>query len=303
MGYLKSRRNATGLVLRLWQRLHASTASAAYDTYMELAHASHTSNGSRGSSEGLGFLAEMLDLDVEITRSYWDEVMRWIEQAIPTNVRRIVDLGAGTGAGTFAPVQEISTMPRSSPLTRQMRCWNVFAKKALDCGLTERIRTVQADLDTDWPETGLVDFTWASMFMHHLTYVDGVLQRIHAATRDAGLIVIAEFTDPLRFLPGDLGLGRARPRRPLVSRHSRGSGLDHYPTSGWSGVDAWKEPDSRRSRSAYSNLKEIALTPAVRPDMHACGLNASVRGSGPTPINRRSLRTEGTSRGHWTALA
>jgi hypothetical protein len=34
-----------------------------------------------------------------------------------------------------------------------------------------------------------------------------VLQRIHAATHDGGLIVVAEFTDPLRFLPDDLGLG------------------------------------------------------------------------------------------------
>ena len=148
----------------------------------------------------------MLDLDAEITRSYWDEVMRWIEQAIPTNVRRIVDLGAGTGAGTFALSRrfdhaEVVAVDASDEMLERIR------EMALDCGLTERIRTVQADLDTDWPETGLVDLTWASMFMHHLTDVDGVLQRIHAATRDAGLIVIAEFTDPLRFLPDDLGFG------------------------------------------------------------------------------------------------
>jgi SAM-dependent methyltransferase len=170
------------------------------------AHAGHTGNGSRGSSEGLGSLAEMLDLDAEITRSCWDDVTRWIEQAIPTDVRRIVDLGAGTGVGTFALAErfdhaEVIAVDSSDEMLERV------CQKALDLGIAERIKAVQADLDTDWPETGLVDLTWASMFMHHLTDVDGVLERIHAATRDGGLIVIAEFTDPPRFLPDDLGFG------------------------------------------------------------------------------------------------
>jgi ubiquinone/menaquinone biosynthesis C-methylase UbiE len=173
---------------------------------MEHAHAGHTGNGSKGSSEGLGSLAEMLDLDAEITRSYWNEVMRWIEQALPTNVRRIIDLGAGTGAGTFALARrfdhaEVVAVDASDEMLERIR------EKAVERGISDRIKTVQADLDTNWPETGHVDLTWASMFMHHLTDVDGVLQRIHAATHDGGLIVVAEFTDPLRFLPDDLGLG------------------------------------------------------------------------------------------------
>ena len=171
---------------------------------MEHAHAGHTRDSSRGSSEGLGSLAEMLDLDSEITRPYWDEVTRWIEQAIPTNVRRIADLGAGTGNGTFALARrfdhaEVVAVDASDEMLERVR------EKALDGGLAERIKSVQADLDTDWPESGAVDLTWASMFMHHLTDVDGALQRIHAATRHGGLIVIAEFTDPPRFLPDDLG--------------------------------------------------------------------------------------------------
>jgi SAM-dependent methyltransferase len=148
----------------------------------------------------------MLDLDAEITRSYWNEVMRWIEQALPTNVRRIIDLGAGTGAGTFALARrfdhaEVVAVDASDEMLERVR------EKAVDRGISDRIKAVQADLDTNWPETGQVDLTWASMFMHHLTDVDGVLERIHAATRAGGLIVIAEFTDPPRFLPDDLGFG------------------------------------------------------------------------------------------------
>jgi SAM-dependent methyltransferase len=173
---------------------------------MEHAHAGHTGQGSSGSSEGPGSLAEMLDLDVEITRSYWNEVMGWIEQALPTNVRRIIDLGAGTGAGTFALARrfddaEVVAVDASDEMLERVH------EKAVDLGISDRVKAVQADLDTNWPETGQVDLTWASMFMHHLTDVDGALQRVHAATREGGLIVIAEFTDPLRFLPDDLGLG------------------------------------------------------------------------------------------------
>ncbi len=75
-------------------------------------------------------------------------------------------------------------MPRSLLSTPQMRCWNKFATKAVDCGISDRIKVVQADLDNEWPPTGLVDLTWASMFMHHLADVDGALQRIHTATSD-----------------------------------------------------------------------------------------------------------------------
>ena len=102
VGYLKSRRNATGLVLRLWQ------------DYMPQQHQPLTIRIWNMRTLVIPVMAQVvrrraLDpslrcyLDEEITRSYWDEVMRWIEQAIPTNVRRIVDLGAGTGAGTFPP--------------------------------------------------------------------------------------------------------------------------------------------------------------------------------------------------------
>jgi SAM-dependent methyltransferase len=171
---------------------------------MEHAHAGQAGNALGGPPGGS--LAEMLDLDAEITRSYWDDVMAWIEQAISADVRRIVDLGAGTGTATFTLAErfdhaEVIAVDASDEMLERVRT------KAVDCGIPDRIKVVQADLDNVWPSTGPVDLTWASMFMHHLADVNGALQRIHAATRAGGLIVIAEFTDPLRFLPDDLGFG------------------------------------------------------------------------------------------------
>ena len=89
-----------GLLLRLWQdympEQHHGLTVATWSTHTLVKPV-------MPSEVGRGIPAEMLDLDAEINlRSYWDDVMVWIEQAISTDVRRIVDLGAGTGTGTFA---------------------------------------------------------------------------------------------------------------------------------------------------------------------------------------------------------
>jgi ubiquinone/menaquinone biosynthesis C-methylase UbiE len=187
---------------------------------MEHAHAGHIGHHSGGSSAVNGDLVEMLELDAEIAIAYWDEVMNWIGQAMPADARRVVDLGAGTGLAAFAFAKryagaQVIAIDESNQMLERIR------KKALDNGLADRITTVQADLDTDWPDTGLVDITWASMFMHHLADIDGALTHIYNTTQHGGLIVIAEFTDPLRFLPDDLGFGEPGLERRCVEAFKR----------------------------------------------------------------------------------
>jgi SAM-dependent methyltransferase len=67
---------------------------------------------------------------------------------------------------------------------------------------------VQADLDDGWPDVGTLDLTWASMSLHHLADPGRVLREVLAASRPGGLIAVAEFPEPLLFLPDDLGIGR-----------------------------------------------------------------------------------------------
>jgi len=86
--------------------------------------------------------------------------------------------------------------------------------KALDLGLAPRVRTVHTDLDTGLPPMAPVDVSWASMSLHHLADPDRVLAELFAATRPGGLLAVAEFSEPLRFLcdefslPTGLGVGR-----------------------------------------------------------------------------------------------
>jgi hypothetical protein len=46
------------------------------------------------------------------------------------------------------------------------------------------------------------------MSLHHLADPDRVLREVFASTRAGGLLAVAELTEPLRFLPDELGLGR-----------------------------------------------------------------------------------------------
>ena len=63
-----------------------------------------------------------------------------------------------------------------------------------------RVRAVKVDLDAGWPDLGPLDLTWASMSLHHLADPGRVLGDALAATRPGGLIAVAEFAEPLRFL-------------------------------------------------------------------------------------------------------
>ncbi|MEW2358743.1 class I SAM-dependent methyltransferase [Spirillospora sp. NPDC029432] len=165
-------------------------------------HHHHDQHGS-----GSAGLAEILDLDAEVLRSHLSEVTEWIAKAAGRPPRRILDLGSGTGAGTFALLRrfgdaEAIALDQSGELLHHLN------GKARDLGLDGRIRTVQADLDAEWPELDPADLVWASASLHHMADPDRVLAGIHALLRPGGLLVAAELAGLPRFLPDDLGFGR-----------------------------------------------------------------------------------------------
>lgn len=153
-------------------------------------------------------LAELLDLDGVVLRDYWADALTWLRRAARYLPRtRLLDLGAGSGVGTIALAQrfagaEVIAVDQDEQMLEHIRA------KALDLGLAPRVRTVLADLDAGLPDLESVDITWASMSMHHLADPDRVLRDVFAVTRPGGLLAVAEFAEPLRHLPYDLGIGR-----------------------------------------------------------------------------------------------
>jgi SAM-dependent methyltransferase len=164
----------------------------------------HSSEHVHGGDDAA--LAEMVDLDAEVLSAYLDEVMGLIHSAATDPTRRIVDLGSGTGTGTLALLRrfegaEVDAVDASETMLERVRT------KAAALGLTDAVRTVQADLDTSWPALGTVDLVWASASMHHMADPDRVLADVFGAIRPGGLLAVAELESFPRFLSGDLGDG------------------------------------------------------------------------------------------------
>lgn len=168
-------------------------------------------------------LTEMLDLDAEVLHAHLEELTGWIEElsgrtAAPAATAgasgasagrgpRVLDLGSGTGAGTFALLQrfpgaEVTAVDASPAMAARLE------EKAGALGVADRVRTVVADLDTEGLPAGPFDLVWASASLHHMADPGSVLAQVREVLRPGGLMVAVELEGFPRFLPDDLGIGR-----------------------------------------------------------------------------------------------
>ncbi|MEV4880464.1 class I SAM-dependent methyltransferase [Streptomyces cyaneofuscatus] len=164
---------------------------------MTHAHA-HTSHHPAHDSHGE---AEILDLDAQVLAEHLTALTGWLPVQAPP--RRIVDLGCGTGTGTFAlldrfPEAHITAVDTSAAHLQRLR------EKACARGADGRVRTVQADLDApDWPDLGTPDLVWASASMHHMADPDRALKAVHDLLASGGLFAVVELSGFPRFLPAN----------------------------------------------------------------------------------------------------
>ncbi|HUD35343.1 MAG TPA: class I SAM-dependent methyltransferase [Streptosporangiaceae bacterium] len=171
-------------------------------------HQAHQHHHHAASEADTALFTELLDLDGEILSSYLSEVTGWVrELAANRPVRRVLDLGTGTGNGAIALARlfgaaEVIAVDQSAEFLSRL------SAKAAVAGVADRIRTIEADLDGPWPVSGTVDVVWTSLVLHHLADPDRALAEIYAAIEPDGLLAVAEMSDTVRFLPHDLGLGR-----------------------------------------------------------------------------------------------
>jgi SAM-dependent methyltransferase len=171
-------------------------------------HLDHDHGQHRAGTEiDEGAIVELLDLDAEVLHSYLSELTTWIhELADDPPPRRILDLGSGTGTGTFALLErfdraDVVAVDVSAQLLRRLK------EKADVLGAADRVRTIQADLDAAWPAIDAVDFVWASSSLHHMADPDRVLSEVFGTLIPGGLLVVAEMDSFPNFLPDSLGLG------------------------------------------------------------------------------------------------
>ncbi|MEU8801877.1 class I SAM-dependent methyltransferase [Spirillospora sp. NPDC048819] len=169
-----------------------------------MSHA-HTGAPRHGASHGhhhghaMDGQAEILDLDAEVLAEHTASITAWLP--LQTAPHHIVDLGCGTGAGTFAlldrfPDAHVTAVDASAEHLQRLRT------KAGARGVRERVHTVQADLDeAAWPELGSPDLVWASASMHHMAHPDRALRTVHGTLAPGGLFAVVELAGHPRFLP------------------------------------------------------------------------------------------------------
>lgn len=172
-------------------------------------HHAHTVQGTGDAHHHDGHstgLAELLDLDALVLGAYLPAVTAWIAEHA-TDVRTVLDLGAGTGVGSVAlaerfPAAQVAALERSPEMIHRLTA-TVGAH-----GLAGRLRVVAADLDEDWPDLGPADLIWAASSLHEVADPARVLRTVHDALRPGGVAVVVEMHELPRLLPDDAGLGR-----------------------------------------------------------------------------------------------
>ncbi|GAA4985319.1 methyltransferase [Kitasatospora paranensis] len=165
-------------------------------------HEQDHSHGHRHGSDGVaeGAMARVLDLDAELFGGYLTAVTGRLAGLAGGGVTHIVDLGAGTGTGTFALLERFPgarvTAVDSSPAMLAGLERTAQAK-----GLGSRVSTLEADAGSGLPGITGADLVWASASLHHLDDPAAALDGIRAALRPGGLLAVAEMDGMPRFLP------------------------------------------------------------------------------------------------------
>lgn len=156
-------------------------------------------------------LPDLLDLDAEVLADALDIVRADISRLVDAPVHRILDVGAGTGTGTFGLLR---TFPDAHALAvdSSEEMLDRLRSRAERVGLADRLSTLCADLDGALPDIEPVDLAWASASLHHLADPDRALTELVTAIRPGGLLTVVELAGFPRFVPDDTPGGRAEAR-------------------------------------------------------------------------------------------
>lgn len=148
------------------------------------------------------FLPQLLNLDARVQSGLLNEAAD-IVAALPTNpdeVRRVLDIGAGTGAGTEVlahrfPAAEIVAVDINEQMLEHVR------ERAASASLTDRVRTVQADVADALPDLGAADVVWSVAALHEVRDPARALANLFDVLRPGGWLAVMEMADTPRVLP------------------------------------------------------------------------------------------------------
>lgn len=143
--------------------------------------------------------AALLEVEAELSSGVVEEaitVCAGLFHDAGAQVRRVIDLGCGPGAGTALLAQ---AFPSASVLAVDgSRAMLERAEaRATRLGYAGRIETRQLDLNHDLASLGRCELAWAAMVIHHADDEVATLGRIRSLLESGGLVCVLERADPL----------------------------------------------------------------------------------------------------------
>jgi SAM-dependent methyltransferase len=200
----------------------------------------------------------MLDLDAEVLAEPSRAARAEISELVDAPVRRILDLGAGTGTGTFGLLRHFPDA-HAVAVDGSEEMLTLLRVRAEQLGLSQRVTAVPADLDEGLPELDPVDLIWAAASMHHLADPDRTLAQLVSAMRAGGLLAVIEMSGLPRFLPADTPAGAVEARAHALLKADRAIDM---PTMG----DDWGVRLSRAGLTVETaRVLVFDLAPPVTP--------------------------------------
>ncbi|MFT4295030.1 MAG: class I SAM-dependent methyltransferase [Micropruina sp.] len=145
-------------------------------------------------------LETLLELDSVVHQGLLDDALDAVAQAAPTDaVRRVLDVGAGTGAATFRlsdryPEAEVIALDASRAMTRRIAA---HAERAGN----RRVRAVNQPLLATASDPASVDLVWAASVFHEFDQPARELAVLSELIRPGGVLAILEMDAPPHVLP------------------------------------------------------------------------------------------------------
>ncbi len=274
-------------------------------------HGGHSTHGHAHTTDAE--LADTLELDALILGSYLMDATAWAAQLLPEAPATIIDVGAGSGAGTLAlarrfPKAQLTALDKSAEMLDRT------LDAAANSGFGPRTTSLRADLDCGWPASAAADLFWASSSLHELADPEKTMSEMFAALNPGGVLLVLEMDALPSFLPETLAQDSAvepgmegRLHEALAAR-----GWNHYPdwTAGLEGAgfaverrhfptegSTTPELAARYGRAFLGRMASALEGSASPADLASLAL---LLGDGPESLERRG---DLVVRGHRTGWA
>jgi SAM-dependent methyltransferase len=165
-----------------------------------------------------------LALGQELHRPFFEQAAAWLRDLrgpSSSGTRRVLDVGSGAGVVTAVltrafPDAEVVAVDGTPALLEAV------AAHAARQGCADRVQVLLASLPADAARLPQADLIWASDALHHVGDQQAAVDLMRGHLREGGLLAIGEGGLPARFLPNELGFGRAGPQARLDAAAAAG---------------------------------------------------------------------------------